>query len=52
MTAKIPIAVSLTGKKKKAFQAQLKKYIAKLEKPAEKQLALNEQDKNSTKSAL
>lgn len=52
MTAKIPIAVSLTGKKKKAFQAQLKKYIAKLEKPAEKQLALNEQDKNSSTSAL
>lgn len=52
MTAKIPIAVSLTGKKKKAFEAQLKKYIAQLEKPAEKQLALNEEEKRSKSTTL
>ncbi len=51
MTAKIPIAVSLTGKKKKAFQSKLKSYLARLDKPStEKQLALNS-DKTGTKSS-
>ncbi|EAR61191.1 peptidoglycan DD-metalloendopeptidase family protein [Neptuniibacter caesariensis] len=45
MKAKIPIAVSLTGKKKSAFQRQLKSYLAKIDKPSNSQLALNQSDK-------
>ena len=50
MTAKIPIAVSLKGKKKKAFQAQLKSYIARLNASdsAEKQLALSDSKRSSS----
>lgn len=52
MTAKIPIAVSLTGKKKEAFQAQLKKYIAKIEQPTDKQLALNKSQTSESDRTL
>lgn len=52
MTAKIPIAVSLQGKKKKAFQAQLKSYATRLDaQDSEKQLALNAA-KSSANSTL
>lgn len=46
MKAKIPIATSLTGKKRKAFQNQLKQYMAQLKTPAIQQLALKEPSKN------
>lgn len=50
MTAKIPIAVSLTGKKKAAFQRQLKDYLARIETPkAKQQLALSA-EKSDTKT--
>lgn len=44
MTAKIPIAVSLTGKKKAAFDRQLKSYLASIAQPPA-QLALNQAGK-------
>ncbi|WP_299182009.1 peptidoglycan DD-metalloendopeptidase family protein [uncultured Neptuniibacter sp.] len=47
MTAKIPIAVSLTGKKKNAFKRQLKSYLAKIEASSLEQLALNEKNRSS-----
>lgn len=46
MKAKIPIAVSLTGKKKSAFKSQLKNYLARIEQPKAEQLALD----NSTQT--
>ena len=55
MTAKIPIAVSLTGKKKAAFQKQLKDYLARIEAPENKkkqQLALNSKEKPTKESTL
>lgn len=42
MTAKIPIAVSLTGKKKSAFQKQLKDYLARIDTPKPQQVAQKE----------
>jgi murein DD-endopeptidase len=48
MTAKIPIAVSLTGKKKEAFQRQLKDYLAKIETANKQQLVLNKQNANTS----
>ncbi|WP_415886250.1 peptidoglycan DD-metalloendopeptidase family protein [Neptuniibacter sp. QD37_6] len=53
MKAKIPIAVSLTGKKKNAFQRQLKDYIARLDQPKnEQQLALSNKGEKSAQSTL
>jgi len=53
MTAKIPIAVSLTGKKKTAFQKQLKDYIARIEAPKKsQQLALSTKQKSIKESTL
>jgi murein DD-endopeptidase len=48
MTAKIPIAVSLTGKKKEAFQRQLKDYLAKIETANKQQLVLNKQNADTS----
>ncbi|WP_286240502.1 peptidoglycan DD-metalloendopeptidase family protein [Neptuniibacter halophilus] len=48
MKAKIPIAVSLTGKKKAAFKRQLDQYLARLEAPENEQLALNQSEKSGT----
>ena len=48
MTAKIPIAVSLTGKKKAAFQRQLKDYLAQIETANKQQLALDKQNANTS----
>ena len=51
MTAKIPVTVSLNGKKIKISDSD-EEYIAKLKRPAEKQLGLNEQDNSTDTSAL
>ena len=51
MTAKIPVTVSLNGKKIKISDSD-EEYIAKLKKPAEKQLGLNEQDNSTDTTAL
>ncbi len=45
MKAKIPIAVSLTGKKKRAFKRQLKNYLARIEQGSNEQLAANQKEK-------
>lgn len=51
MTAKIPIAVSLGGKKKKAFKQQLNAYLAQIDKATEEQqLAANLKKENNARS--
>lgn len=47
MKARIPIATSLTGKKKSAFQRQLKEYLAQLEKTGAQQVALKASEKTN-----
>jgi len=52
MKAKIPIAVSLTGKKKNAFDNQIKAYFARLDKPENEQLALSDKGEKTKQSTL
>ncbi|MDO6594559.1 peptidoglycan DD-metalloendopeptidase family protein [Neptuniibacter sp. 1_MG-2023] len=52
MTAKIPIAVSLQGKKKEAFQRQLKDYLARIETAQNQQVAQAKQNAQKAESTL
>ena len=51
MAAKIPVTVPLNAKKLKISDSD-EEYIAKLKRPAEKQLGLNERDNSTDTSAL
>jgi len=52
MTAKIPIAVSLTGKKKAAFEQQLKGYLARFDQPDQQEQLAQAQPRKNAQSAL